>query len=147
MLAEWYLTRGKKYSCHALLVDVLSDPFHEKSSTMSFFVVAKAKLLASEYLQQCDFEIMPSSDFLHYLCIESDTTPVDCEDSFRLSPLEVVMDSVKIFRQLAEHRHVRSTREDDDQGDNEGTFKSFVCVYFCVCAFLILNSLTIVQSK
>ena len=109
-LAQLQLGCGQLDDTRALLLSMLSDPVLEQVSTLTFMFVAKAKLLASELLQQKTFDLKSSDIFLHYIC---NSDPLDeCDQTFRLTPLELAVDAVKIFQKLANHRSVKIESDD-----------------------------------
>ena len=93
----------------ALLLSMLSDPVLEQASTLTFVIVAKAKLLASEILKERTFDLKSLDAFLHY--INNSDQSGERDDTFRLTPLELAVDAVKIFQKLANHRNVKITPE------------------------------------
>ena len=102
------------------LLSVLSEPVLEQASTLTFMLVAKAKLLASEILQQRTFDLQSSNSFLHYIINNSDQSGNDDERDvvFRLTPLELAVDAVKIYQKLASHRSVKIEQESVDSESN-----------------------------
>ena len=99
------------------LLSMLSEPVLEQASTLTFMFVAKAKLLASEILQQKNFDLQSSDSFLHYIINNSDQSGADNEGDhvlFQLTPLELAVDAVKIYQKLANHRSVKIEQENND---------------------------------
>ena len=113
-VARLRLACGQLDDTRALLLGMLSNPMLEQASTLTFMFVAKAKLLASELLQQRTFDLKPSDIFLRYICSSNPLDKDDCEHTFRFTPLELAVDAVKIFQKLASHRSVKI--EPDDSG-------------------------------
>ena len=107
--ARVQIAQGVCQDSQALLLSMLSDPVLEQASTLTFVIVAKAKLLASEILQQRTFDLKSSDAFLHY--INNSDQSSERDDTFRLTPLELAVDAVKIFQKLANHRNVKITPE------------------------------------
>ena len=119
--AHVLLAGGCPHKSRDALLGMLSEPVLEQASTLTFMFVAKAKLLASELLQQRTFDLQSGSDFLRYVRdAEEQESGEEC--MFRLSPLELSVDAVKIFQKLASHRSVTVVAE---RGSGEW------CV--CVC--------------
>ena len=106
-VARLQLTCGQLDDARALLLGMLSNPILEQASTLTFTFVAKAKLLASELLQQRTFDLKCSDTFLRYICNSDPLDMDDCDHTFRLTPLELAVDAVKIFQKLATHRSVK----------------------------------------
>lgn len=115
-VARLQLACGQLDDTRALLLGMLSNPMLEQASTLTFMFVAKAKLLASELLQQRTFDLKCSDTFLRYICNSDLLDKDDCDHTFRLTPLELAVDAVKIFQKLASHRCVKV--ESDDSSAN-----------------------------
>ena len=95
-----------------VLLSILSEPVLEQASTLTYLCVAKAKLLTSEILQQRTFDLRSCDDFFHHVLNDSDGSGDDRRDyTFRLTPLELAMDAVKIFQKLANHRSVKVAQD------------------------------------
>ena len=118
--ARVQLAQGDQDGAREVLLSMLSEPVLEQASTLTFMFVAKAKLLASEILQQKTFDLKSNEAFLDYISNNSDQTE-DNEHGhvFRLTPLELVVDAVKIFQRLASHRSVKVTSNTSSSKDPE----------------------------
>ena len=112
--AQMQLASGCRDDTRKSLLSMLSEPVLEQASTLTFMFIAKAKLLASEILQQRTFDLRSSDTFLHYVINGSDQSGGDNESDgalFRLTPLELAVDAVKIYQKLANHRSVKMEKE------------------------------------
>ena len=91
-------------ACRQLLVSIFQHPLLQRRSTLGHSLTARAKLLTARYLQYRKFDLKPSKEFLHYLLNEP------CEGfeqgSFTVTALELAVEAVKVFRNLAEHHSV-----------------------------------------
>ena len=94
------------------------SPVLSRHSTLSYTLTARAKLLASLYLQHRQFDIKPSEEFLQYMLNETHQ-PFE-EMPFKLTAHELAMDAVKIYRSLASKHNVVSER-------NQACNKEDVC--------------------
>ena len=113
--ARMHLACGGYDDTRKILLGMLSEPMLEQASTLTFMFVAKAKLLASEILQQRTFDLQSSETFLHYVIDNSDHLS---DDKFQLTPLELAVDAVKIFQKLANHRSVKIEQENNTSESN-----------------------------
>ena len=90
--------------CRQLLVSIFQHPLLQRRSTLGHSLTARAKLLTARYLHYRKFDLKPSKEFLHYLLNEP------CEGfeqrSFKVTALELAVEAVKVFRNLAEHHGV-----------------------------------------
>lgn len=105
--ARLQLARGCLDDTRMLLLGMFNDPVMEQASTLTFMFVAKAKLLASEILQQGTFDLLSTDSFMHYITDAGLSDKDKQDDTFRLTPLELAVDAVKIFQKLASHRCVK----------------------------------------
>ena len=115
--AQMQLASGCRDNTRKSLLSMLSEPVLEQASTLTFIFVAKAKLLASEILQRRTFDLRSSDTFLHYVINGSDQSGGDNESDgalFRLTPLELAVDAVKIYQKLANHRSVKIEKENSE---------------------------------
>ena len=115
--AQMQLASGHCDDTRKSLLSMLSEPVLEQASTLTFMFVAKAKLLASEILQQRTFDLRSSDSFLHYVINSSDQSGGGDESDgalFRLTPLELAVDAVKIYQKLANHRSVKIEKENSE---------------------------------
>ena len=110
-LAQMQLACGGHEDTRRTLLSMLSEPVLEQASTLTFMFVAKAKLLASEILQQRTFDLRSSDALLHYIVNNSDQSGNDDGVLFQLTPLELAVDAVKIYQKLANHRSVKIEQE------------------------------------
>ena len=120
--AQTQLASGLCDDTRRNLLSMLSEPVLEQASTLTFMFVAKAKLLASEILQQRTFDLRSSNAFLHYVINGSDQSGSDdVRDGalFRLTPLELAVDAVKIYQKLANHRSIKIEKETSDGSEYE----------------------------
>ena len=104
------LGRGGCDDVTSTLLSMLSEPVLKQSSILTTMFVAKAKLLASEILQQKTFDLPSGDAFLHYVINnsqQSDDRGKQDHTFFRLTPLELTADAVKVFQKLADHPSVR----------------------------------------
>jgi hypothetical protein len=116
--AQAQLASGCRDDSRRTLLSMLSEPVLEQASTLTFMFVAKAKLLVSEILQQKTFDLRSSDAFLHYVINNSDQSGNDDDERdgalFRLTPLELAVDAVKIYQKLANHRSVKIEKESSE---------------------------------
>ena len=111
--AQAQLAMGYSDESRDALLGMLSEPVLEQASTLTFVFAAKAKLLASEILLRRTFDLKSGDDFLHYVR-HSDERSYGQDYIFRLTPLELAVDAVKIFQRLASHRSVTMVTENSD---------------------------------
>ena len=118
--AQMQLACGGHANTGRTLLSMLSEPVLEQASTLTFMFVAKAKLLASEILQQRTFDLRSSNSFLRYIINNSDQSGNDDEKDgvFQLTPLELAVDAVKIYQKLASHRSVKIEQKSNDSECN-----------------------------
>ena len=95
---------------------MLKDFALEEPCSMTFDLVAKAKLLVADLLQQRMFDMTTARTFLHGL---ADTSSSHNEGGgFSLTPLELVIDACRLFTKLADHKKVlEMSLNQDQQGD------------------------------
>ena len=119
--AQTQLAYGRHADTRGTLLSMLSKPVLDQASTLTFMFVAKAKLLASEILQQRTFDLQSSDSFLHYVINNSDQSGNDDERDgvFQLTTLELAVDAVKIYQKLASHRRVKIKQESNDSESNK----------------------------
>lgn len=92
---------------------MLKDSALEEPCSLTFDLVAKAKLLVADLLQQRMFDVKTSRAFLHSL---SDSSSGDNEGGkFSLTPLELVIDASRLLTKLADHKKVLEMSSNDDQ--------------------------------
>ena len=115
--AQAQLALGCSDESRDSLLGMLSEPVLEQASTLTFMFAAKAKLLASEVLQQRTFDLKSADDFLHHVR-NSNEHSYGRDYIFRLTPLELAVDAVKIFQRLASHRSVTVVT-----GNNDGKLR------------------------
>ena len=87
--------------CKDTLHKVMDHPSLSRHNACTLFICAKAKLLACEALLQKTAELKPPRSVLEDGC------GTDDHHTFSLSPVELAVDSVKLLRDLAEHKNVR----------------------------------------
>ena len=89
-------------SSRSLLLSVLTDSCLKEMGSLPFDLVARAKLLAADLIQQEGFNVKSTSDLLGSMSRGADERAV-----FKLTPIELVIDASRLMIKLADHKGVR----------------------------------------
>ncbi len=88
-------------SSRELLLSVLTDDCLKETGSLPFNIIAKAKLLASDLVQEEEFNLQSTSELLGSMGGATNE-----RGSFRFTPIELVIDASRVMAKLAEHKRV-----------------------------------------
>lgn len=137
-------------SSRSLLLSVLTDSCLKETGSLPFDLVARAKLLAADLIQQEGFVVKSTSELL-----SSMSSGADERGLFKLTPIELVIDASRLMIKLADHKKVL---EEADTVDQPGWYCTIrICIHtdndkyrscskqqrfrnYCTHPFLVFNS-------